>query len=94
MSTIIATGAGASSGYSAGDWVIQAAPIAISLITMITGIVNYRGVKAAQNDPMKVAMAEKIKAEANSLESIMTRFDSVIELARSSPHLGQRSSGG
>lgn len=81
---IVALGAGASIGYSVSDWVIQAAPIFISVVTAIAGITNYRAARAALKDPVKIAMARKIEVEANSLQSVLERFDSVIASARPS----------
>lgn len=79
----IALSAGASDGFSVGDWVIQCAPIFVSIVTGFTGWINYRSNKAAQSDPMKIAMATKLTAEANSMEAVLAKFNEAITLTQS-----------
>ena len=77
---LVATGAGASAGYSFGDWVIQLAPVVVSLSTLASAIWNAHNVKEAKNDPLKKAAAESLGANERIFNSLLTRFDSLTNL--------------
>lgn len=80
MMCFLATGAGATAGYTAGDWIVQLAPVVVSVVTFGIAYFNARSARDAKNDPMKIAAAAKLGEDGRIADSVLTRFDSLTNL--------------
>lgn len=82
MILTVVAGAGATVGYSTGDWVLQLAPVAVCVITCVTAWLNRSVAMKPETDPMKLAIAKKLNEEGATVDSVLKRFDILLDLVR------------
>lgn len=80
MILTVVAGAGATAGYSPGDWVLQLAPVAVCVITCVTAWLNRSAAMKPETDPMKLAIANKLNQEGAAVDSVLKRFDMLLDL--------------